>query len=68
MKVVICIKRDDSFSHHRKLTIGGKYYCTELRDALSIYDLNENRIGSYSKELFVDIDIYREQQINEILN
>lgn len=61
-------KINERFSHHRKLIVGNKYqHFDGYSDVLYIYDLDKNPLGFYSKELFADIDIYREEQINKIL-
>ena len=68
MKIVVCVKINERFSHHRKLIVGNKYICNdETPDSVYICDLNNNHLGFYSRELFTDIDLYREEQINKIL-
>ena len=70
MKLLKCIRIDD-FKHHRKLKMGQSYHgvknTSEFLGGWNIYDLNGNHIGYYHGYQFVEIDEYRDEQIDKIL-
>jgi len=74
VKKVICIKRNEFYAHHRKLEIGKTYLLQEnisgnLRpDSYYVKSLDGHRLGFYSKQLFMDLEEFRDNQINTILS
>jgi hypothetical protein len=65
---VICINRNEIYSHHRKLTIGKKYLLRDNHsDGCSIYNIDGTSMGLYSKDLFMNLSEYRDKQINKII-
>ncbi len=64
---VICINRNEIYSHHRKLTIGKKYLIKYSSNGYSVYSVDGTSMGLYSKDLFITLSEYRDKQIKKIL-
>ena len=67
MKKVICIKSTNS-----KLEVGKTYLQTnnrlDVRSTVFIQNLDGGYVGFYPKEYFMDLEEWREKQIDKILN